>query len=118
MTYMAPLGNSDHSVIYAKCNFQCNYRVIADKLNYNKGDYASLRQSLSIDWDLLFEPYSNDGESMWNIYLKKKLLLILLSSFPWLRFLNARLVKIGIDLYQMMSETFLKKIKGMEKVSC
>ena len=39
-----------------------------DKLNYNEGDYVSLRQSLDIDWEVLFEPYINDIESMWNIF--------------------------------------------------
>ena len=39
-----------------------------DKLKYNKGDYVSLRQSLDIDWELLFEPYINDVESMWNVF--------------------------------------------------
>ena len=65
------MGNSDHSVIYAKCTFQGIYRIVANKLNYNKGDYASLRQSLDIDWDLLFEQYSNDVESMWTLFKEK-----------------------------------------------
>ena len=64
---MAPSRNSDHSVIYTKSSLQCNYRPIVDKLNYNEGDDAGHRQSLDIDWDLLFEPYVNDMESMWNV---------------------------------------------------
>ena len=36
--YLAPLGNSDHSVIYTRSSLQCNYRLLNDKLNYNKGD--------------------------------------------------------------------------------
>jgi len=48
--YYAPLGNSDHSVIYVKCSLQCNYRLIEGKLNYNKGDYVGLKNSLDIDW--------------------------------------------------------------------
>ena len=68
MKYLAPLGNSDHSVIIARSSLQYSYRKTDDKYNYNKGDYDSLRQSLDLDWDVTFEPYVNDIESMWNIF--------------------------------------------------
>jgi len=46
---LAPIGNSDNSVIYAKCSLQCNYRLIEGKLNYNKGNCVGLKNSLDID---------------------------------------------------------------------
>jgi hypothetical protein len=78
--YLAPLGNSDHSVIYVKCFLLCNYRLIEGELNYNKGDYVGLTNSLDIDWDSTFEPCA----MIWNrcgIYLKIQLSATLASSF-------------------------------------
>ena len=66
--YLAPLGKSDHAVLCIKSRLQCNYRLVKNKLNYNKGDYVSLRQSFDIDWDLALEPFLNDVDAMWNLF--------------------------------------------------
>ena len=46
--HLAPLGNSDHSVLSVRSSLQYNDRLV-DKLNFNKGDYEGLKQSLDID---------------------------------------------------------------------
>jgi len=70
--HLAPLVNSDHSIICVKCCLPCNYRPVYNKLNYNKGDYVSLKQSLDIDWDSTFE--SSDIDAMWNV-LKDRIII-------------------------------------------
>ena len=43
---MSPLGKSDHSVIQCTCNFSLSFQH-AEKLNFNKGNYAALRDNVS-----------------------------------------------------------------------
>ena len=68
VTHLAPLGNSDHSVLFVKSSLHCNYRPLNNKLNYSKGDYVSLKQSLNIDWDVAFKSCFNDIDAMWQVF--------------------------------------------------
>jgi len=67
ITHMSPLGNSDHSILDIKCDFNCHSNVSTlNKFDFSKGNFAGLMQSLSIDWDSFFADCVNDIELMWS----------------------------------------------------
>ena len=50
ITYMSPLGNSDHSILEIKCDSNCYSNTsTANKFNFSKGNFVSLKESLSIN---------------------------------------------------------------------
>ena len=66
--YMAPLGNSDHSLLDIRYNISHQASIQPKKLNFKKGDYIKFRKDLDIDWDSALHADSNDIESMWNSF--------------------------------------------------
>jgi len=61
---LAPLGKSDHAVLSFR--FNC-YVVLQNRAgncyNYNKGNYASLREMMDIDWLALLQPLNGDPDA-------------------------------------------------------
>ena len=70
MQYHCPLGSSDHSVL--TFDFHCYIKTQSashtPKLNYNRGDYNKIRNSLQHDWSHLV---NNDVESSYNLFLEE-----------------------------------------------
>jgi len=62
---MAPLGNSDHSLLDISYNISGYPHTYTKKLNFKKGDYNNLRKDLHIDWDTVLCDNSNDIEKLW-----------------------------------------------------
>jgi hypothetical protein len=44
INYLSPLGKSDHSVLLVKLMDSMEEKQIFTKLNYNKGDYESMKE--------------------------------------------------------------------------
>jgi Reverse transcriptase (RNA-dependent DNA polymerase)/Endonuclease-reverse transcriptase len=65
---IGPLGKSDHSMLHIFCNMQSTYKLMNDKMNYNKGCYEEFRKFINIDWDNLYSNCSNDIDMMWNLF--------------------------------------------------
>jgi hypothetical protein len=63
--YLSPLGKSDHSVLTFEC--KCDFLPYEniDKLNYDKGDYVSLRLFMNRDWKDEFSDLYPDVNSCW-----------------------------------------------------
>ena len=65
----SPLGKSDHAVLKINCKLNSSIAESDNsKLNYKKGDYANLRNSLDIDWVQLFGNCNNDINRMWDCF--------------------------------------------------
>ena len=111
INYYAPLGSSDHSVIYTKSSFQCNYKELDHKLNYNKGDYVGLKQSLDVDWDSLFMPCNNDVESMWKVFKD----IIITNSQKFIPYVKNFKCPLGKKWPQPLPENVRKLIKKKSK---
>ena len=47
------------------CKLQIDTLIKVKKINYNKGDYDGLRQSLQLNWQELLLPLQNDIDAMW-----------------------------------------------------
>ena len=62
---LAPLGKSYHSMLNIDCKLQIDILIKVKKINYNKGDYDGLRQSLQLNWQELLLPLQNDIDAMW-----------------------------------------------------
>ena len=73
--YLAPLGNTDHSVVIIHVDVCSRITNAIPKLNFNKGIIMNSGSTgyLDIDWDSLLQQYIGDIEMMWNI-IKDKLL--------------------------------------------
>ena len=63
--YLAPLGNSDHSLLDITYNSSGFSKVDTKKFNFSKGDYAQIRTDLNIDWDSALSLNSEDIDTMW-----------------------------------------------------
>ena len=63
--YLAPLGNSDHSLLDITYNSSGFSKVDTKKFNFSKGDYAQIRTDLNIDWDSALLLKSEDIDTMW-----------------------------------------------------
>jgi len=69
IVHSSPLGNSDHAVLQIYCKKTEPILINADnKFDFNKGDYDALRQSLCIDWGVLFDACDNDINKMWDTF--------------------------------------------------
>jgi len=67
ITYVSPLGNSDHSILDIKCDFDCHSNVCTlNEFDFSKGNFAALKHSLSIEWDSFFADCVSDIELMWS----------------------------------------------------
>ena len=67
----APLGKSDHSVIWATivCNLQTK-PTTKTKYLYNKADYTKLKEELNVNWGEIFENLETpqDVNEMWGTF--------------------------------------------------
>ena len=72
--HSAPLGKSDHDILMVRIPYDSNEKLteVEPKLNYNKGDYHSLRDYLDLDWQALFDSKDNNLEEIWKT-LKEKI---------------------------------------------
>ena len=69
---MAPLGKSDHAVIKHTLNLQVDPAPPRIKIQYEKGDYEKLKNSLNeVNWEDEFNKYPDDIESQWNFFKSK-----------------------------------------------
>jgi hypothetical protein len=64
-----PLGKSDHAVLLVSLQESVDIRV-QERLNYCKGDYKSLKESLNWNWDSLLLPYKDNVHQMWEVVKK------------------------------------------------
>jgi hypothetical protein len=67
--HWGPLGKSDHSVLLVSLQESVDIRV-QERLNYGKGDYKSLKESLNLNWDSLLLPYKDNVDQMWEVFKK------------------------------------------------
>jgi len=65
INYLAPFGNSDHSLLDIRYNSSEITKVYVKKRNSKKGDYKKLRRDLNIDWDSVLRD-SPDIETVWS----------------------------------------------------
>ncbi len=67
--HTSPLGKSDHALLQIECNANMPENTkMNDKLNFNKGNYTALRESLKINWDKAFAKCDNDINKIWNVF--------------------------------------------------
>jgi hypothetical protein len=64
------LGKSDHAVLLVSLQESVDIRV-QERLNYGKGDYKSLKESLNLNWDSLLLPYKDNVDQMWEVFKKR-----------------------------------------------
>jgi hypothetical protein len=68
--HWGPLGKSDHAVLLVSLQESADIRV-HERMNYGKGDYKSLKESLNLNWDSLLLPYKDNVDQMWEVFKKK-----------------------------------------------
>ena len=66
---MSPLGKSEHSVLHCVCNLYNKNTVNVSKFNFNKGDYKSLCEYLSNNFDACYFKNCTSVNDSW-MYLK------------------------------------------------
>ena len=69
---MAPLGKSDHAIVKHTLNLQTNPAPPKIKIQYEKGDYEKIKESLNeVNWGDEFSKYPDDIESQWDFFKNK-----------------------------------------------
>src|SRR5260221_5237032 len=67
--HLSPLSKSDHALLQIECNVKMSENTFKnDKLNFNKGNYSALKESLRINWDIAFANCNNDINKIWNVF--------------------------------------------------
>jgi hypothetical protein len=64
ITYLSPLGCSDHSVLTFSCSLELDLELARndDKWNFHKGNYNDLRCYLRRNWDIEFQGVDNAND--------------------------------------------------------
>ena len=67
--HAAPLGKSDHSII--KITVRCSKQLDTPKTRhcYDKGNYAKMREMLSLNWEEVFRDCMDDPSRQWDKFL-------------------------------------------------
>ena len=114
LEYLAPLGKSDHSILKFSIACDTPYNPPKIKIQYDKGDYETMLNSLKdIDWLAEFSKYPDCVEKQW-VFFKHKYHEIEKTCIPRKNvFINGKISK---NLSTPLDAKSISKIKKKNKI--